>query len=350
MIQRRRMLTSAVLAGIVFAAPITTSAASPIGVEVLVGDPCISGFGPADRQVTATLRTNAGALRDRVVTRTDRFGSFFLCFGLFIPSTNINGGDVLRIEIGARSRTIEIPNMSPMIDRVQDVIEGRAQPGAPVTIDVAHRNNFRRTRQFFYDVVADSSGHYSVDTTADFNLRGGDGVTVIAQQGNDLFGAFAAVPYIEIGMANNDLLGAVNRGTQLQIVLTDEHALEKAHVTAGPFKFGFFEVEMYADDGSPAYPAGGDTLATNLAADAVLQVPHGYLRGSAFDDVVAGRCMANAPYLFLARNKLFFGVTNSTGRFTRDVGSRLDLRARDDLALICMYPTGDTVHRLGFVR
>lgn len=350
MASHRRTLIFALALVSILALPAAVTASNPIEVTVITGDPCISGFGPADKTVTATLRTPLGGLRDRVVSQSDEFGSWFVCFGLFYPSTNINGGDRLRIVIGSRARSIEIPHLEPHINRVADVIKGLARPGALIDIAVLHRENFRNSHEFLFSTLADGTGHYAVDTTSEFNLLGGDEVTVLAEQGNDLFGATVLVPYVEIGNANNVLFGSVNRGTQLEVLLTDASAVQKANVHAGPFLFGLFEVEMYMDDGSAAYPVRGDWLTANLAIDAVLEIPRSHLRGTATDDLITGRCMPNAAYLLVARNKSFFGTTDSTGRFTRDVSNRMNLNVPDHLVLICMYPTGDTWHRLGFVE
>jgi hypothetical protein len=346
----RRRLVLAIALGSLLALPASVSAATPISVQVLTGQPCVSGIGPANKKVTATLRTPAGKIRDRVMSESDDVGGWGVCFGLFFPSTNINGGDVLNVVVGARSRTIHIPRLEPMIDRVTNVIEGEADPFAPVDMLISHRNNFKTSEEFGYSTTADGSGHYAVDTTADFNLLGGDAVTVITSNGDDLFGAIALAPFLEIQNANNDVQGTVNRGTQVDLLLTDENAVEKAHVHAGPFLFGIFQVEMYADDGSAAYTDRGDWLTANIATDAALHLPVSSLHGTASDDVITGRCMPNAPYTLNARTQVFFGTTDSTGRLTRDVTSRMNLRRTDHLALACMYPTGDIWLRTGFVE
>ncbi len=136
-ISRRRALLFALLFGTILGAPMAVAAGgkSPISVEVLVGFSCVTGTGPARQEVVATLRSPDMRVRDQVVSHSDRDGLWGVCFSLFNPSTYVNGGDHLRIKVGDHARSIDIPRLEPRIDRVNDVIEGRADPG----IDGRHR-------------------------------------------------------------------------------------------------------------------------------------------------------------------------------------------------------------------
>jgi hypothetical protein len=230
-------------------------------------------------------------------------------------------------------------------------VEGFAPANSPVQLHVSHRKTFKESVEAVFETTANGSGEYSFDTTGDVNLRGGDQVTVITAEGNDLFGAQVIAPHVNVLHANNVAYGTANNGTDLVLELHDELDNLKADVTAGasPLFFGIslFQVSLFDDDGGAAYPIGGDRLTATLADDADLQIPDSYLNGTPATDVVSGRCMPNAPYVLQARFQVFFGKTNSTGRLTRDVGSRMNLRRGDDLLLSCMYPTGDTWTRTG---
>ena len=345
----RRLTAAAVVTLAALALPASAMAANPISVFLLTGDACVQGSGPRNADVVATLRTPNGHVRGRFLTESDDLGNWAGCF-----PASINGKDRLRVVAGSHDRTIVVPRVEPEIDRVQDVVEGFAPANSPVQMGIVHRKSFKETAEFSFETTADGSGAYSFDTTGDVNLRGGDFVTVITQNGNDLFGAIVLAPHVNVLHANNVAVGTANNGTDLILELRDEHGALKAEVTAGasPLFFGIslFQVSLFDDDGSAVYPIGGDRLSATLADDADLEIPRSYLTGSPSTDVVSGRCMPNAPYALRARFETFYGKTNSTGRFTRNVGSRMNLRRGDELQLSCLYPTGDTWTRTGMAR
>lgn len=333
----------------VLALPGAVLAATPISVFVLTGQQCIEGLGPANANVSATLRTPGGQIRGRFQASSDGEGYWFGCF-----RAPINGRDKLAVTAGNQSRTIVIPRLEPEIDRVQDVIEGFAPPHAPVLVLMSHRQTLNKSKSFTFEATADGSGHYSVDTTGEVNLRGGDAVTVITTNGNDQFGALVIAPFISVAHAQNIAAGTVNNGTDLVIELRDSHGSLKADVTAGSaaafFGISLFQVSLYDEGGSAAYPVAGDHVIATLASDADLLMPSGYLNGDPATDVVSGRCMANAPYALQARFRTFYGKTDSSGRVTRDLTGKMNLKRGDDLQLTCLYPTGDTWTRVGLAQ
>ncbi len=341
MLSRRRSLVFVLVVGSILAAPATVVAGNPISVTVIVGFSCVSGSGPANREVIATLRTPELRMRGRVRTMTDAFGSWGACFRLFNPSTYINGGDRLRITIGNASRRIAVPHLEPRIDRVQNTIEGWAKPFVPVDIAVSHRTDFKNSDSYIFSTSTDANGHYLIDTSSEFNLFGWDQVEVITQQGNDLFGALAVTPGMLVSVNSNHVVGFVNNGTNLTLEVWDRDGNLKGDATAGPFFFGAFEVTMFNDDGSALYPNDRDRVRASFASDADVRIPVSELRGSAATDMVSGRCPPNAPYQLVVRNKVFYGEVGATGRFARDVGGKLNMKRGDDLTLYCQYATGD---------
>lgn len=345
MFVRGLLMVGFVLVG-ALAAPAAAMAAIPISVVVITGSQCVSGTAPRNSEVVATLRTPDGHVRGRSLTESDDQGAWGVCF-----AGAINGGDSLRVVAGGRNRTIAIPRVEPQIDRVNNLIEGMAAPNTPVLAQIAHRKTLKKSALYQLDTISDGSGRYGFDTTAVFNLRGGDAVTVFTQSGNDLFGAIVLAPFIEVLQANNIVVGTANNGTDLVIELRDAHGNLKADVTAGAFPLFFgislFEVSLYDDDGSAVYPIGGDQLTATLASDAILVLPRSALVGAASTDVVSGRCMADASYALNAGIETFYGTTDATGRFTRDVSSRMNLHRGDTLSLTCLYPSGDLWTRTG---
>ena len=337
----RRRLLFAVLAGTLLAGPAATMAANPISVEVFVGFQCVTGTGPHNARVLVTLRTPDGQVRDRAKSSSDRFGSWLACFRFGLPTTNINGGDRLRIDVGSKTRFVVVPNLEPQIDRMADKVSGRAAPGKAVDIAITHYNGFREGSLRTYTTTGNGKGRFSVDTTNDFDLTGFDLVQIVTQSGNDLFGSIAEVPGVIVSHASNVVEGAVNPGTNVHLRLTNSRGDVRAQATAGPFGFGRFIVEMYKSNGTAAYPTARDRLTASVAADAVLQMPVSQLRGSAAEDRVSGRCPPNAKFQLLVRNSVYYGKADSNGAFVRNVKSKLDLKRGDELQLLCRFASGD---------
>jgi len=330
--------------------PGTAQASTPINVQVLVGDSCVSGTGPANAHVSAVLRTPDGRVRDNFTTMSDDTGAWGSCFSLALPSTFINGNDILKIVVGNKSRTMVVPNVVPAIDRVADTITGTVGANSLVDVEVAHHRDLKHTRQFSFTAVADSQGAWSVDTTGTVNLLGADQVIAITAVGNDLFGGLVQVPFVQLTNVDNILDGAANTGANLSFDLFDGHGHIKASTTTSALAFGQYEVSLYDGNGNAAYPVGGDQLVSNFATDATLTLPVSELRGSASSDTISGRCMANAHYAVLTYNNTYFGRTDSTGRLSLSVGNKENLHRADPLRLVCQYPTGDLWIRTGKVN
>ena len=341
MFSRRRLSLFVLLIATALAAPFVTFGRNPISVQVVIGDNCVSGFGPARKEVIATLRAPDGAIRGRFQAQSDKFGLWGGCFEPDEPSTFVNGDDQLRIKVGDRSRLVTIPNLTPKMDRASDIIEGTTRPNTFVDILIAHRVSFRSTEFFFYSDKADANGKYKVDTTADFDLIGFDNVTVVAGRGDDFYRATALTPGVQVAHQSNFVTGSANNGRRVALTLSDRNKHLKARVNAGSVQFGLFEATMFRADGSAAYPTGGDWLSGTFARDSALQMPLNALTGVARTDRVTGRCMADAPYKLIVRHRRFFGVTDSNGRFERDLSLRMNVQRGDQLSLYCMFPTGD---------
>ena len=84
----------------------------------------------------------------------------------------------------------------------------------------------------------------------------------------------------------------------------------------------------------------GDWLIGSFARDAALQMPLNALTVVARTDRVTGRCMPNAPYKLVVRHRRFFGFTDSTGRFDRDLTFRIERAARRPAEPVLHVPDG----------
>jgi hypothetical protein len=344
-ISHRRAWLFAFLLVTALAAPFTVAAgggsSSGLSVEVLVGFSCISGSGPARTDVTITLRSPQLHVRGRVVSRSNRNGVWNACFPLFDPVILVNGGDVLTVRMGDRKRVIEVPRLEPRIDRVHDVIEGRAQPNTRIDISISHRLDLQRSKLFVFSTMSNAVGRYRVDTTNRMDLIGWDEVNILAEHGRDLFAVETVTPALQVGAVSNDVVGYVNPGRNLTLEIKNRFGVSRGKVTGGPYLGGAFEIAMFKTNGSALYPLGHDTVIASLASDAVMEIPTSGLHAWASNDVVRGRCPPNAPFQLLARNRLFFGKADENGRLQRDVSARTDLRRGDEITLWCQYPTGD---------
>ena len=349
MIPRKRLLAS-VGALAVLLVPMSAQAAVPISVQILLGDACVSGTGAADKNVSATLRTPSGEKRDAFTTTSDSSGTWQGCFSLFLPTTTINGGDVLHVTVGGATRTLTVPRLMPSIDRVADTISGRTEPNTQVQVLITHHPNFRKSPDFAFSAVSDGQGSWTVDTTGTVNLIGEDEVTVLTQIGADEFGALDVVPYVLVSAVNDVVSGVANVGAPVSFTLVDRHGVFKGSGDGGDPPYGVFSAGLVDANDDAVYPVGGDTLTSNLAADASLRMPVGRLRGNAATDVVTGRCMANAPYFLSTDTRVYTGRTHGDGTFTRVLPRKDDIRVGDPLHLACMYPTGDVWVRTAYVN
>ena len=342
-----RLASTLVVAAAGLALVPSVDAAIPVTVRAHLASECLEGTGPRNSNVSVTLRTPSGSVRNRLRTSTDDTGYWVECFTPWTtPQTLVMAGDQLRVVVGGSERTIVVRNADPKIERVADIISGKVAPLAELTIAVYHGPfmAFSDT-EYQFNILADDTGRFRIDTSTVVNLRGRDPVVVVAKVGPDEFVATRETPFLHFSHANNFLTGSANLGTKVNVRLLDAEGHLKG-LSSGLVVYNTFTRALWTDGDAPAYPERGDELVGNWAQDARLQVPASALRGLPAEDRVIGRCMADAPYwLEIAGNETFRGRTDSRGWFVRDIGHRFNLRRGDSLVLQCMYQTGDVWHR-----
>ncbi len=313
----------------------------PISVTVSVGADCLlAGTGPADKPVTATLRTNRGHVRGAFRAHTAADGAFGGCFPVLI-----NGGDSIRVKVGGQVKLVDVPRITPRSNRETDVVTIFGPPNSQIDVVVQHRLNLKDYEAHWYTVTTDGNGNYVLDVSADVDLKGFDFVGVRYITNGDTFFAYGPVPGIVAYHADNYVSGQTNNGTNVKVTLADAHGNVKALATAGPVHFGEYEVSLFKANGHAAYPLAGDWLSADFATDAKIQIPVGALLANPSTDVVSGRCPANAKWRLEVYNdtidEFFFGQVGASGEFARYIGSRVDLAKGDQVELHCLYPTGD---------
>ncbi|CAN5561893.1 hypothetical protein BH20CHL6_BH20CHL6_04600 [soil metagenome] len=350
-------LATALLATAAIAAPVGAGGNS-LAFNVGVGQGCLSGTGPPETEHVVSLRTPDGKLRGRFRVDSDREGFWIGCFGTFFGGpVVILGGEQLKVIAGGEQHTLRVPKLFPQIDRERDVVAGKAPAGDDVLIFVRHRRGFGNGRTLTRSVSADATGRYSTDFSDEVDLIAFDAVDIAYFNGRDSVSAFAQVPGINLTINDNNVFGVANPGPNVSFTLRAPDGTIKDRTRTGPVLPNFLLAQFTDPDGDPVYVRMGDRVTASLAGDADVRVPGMALNGSASSDIVAGKCMPNAPFLVLItrfdfdgeEGEIVFeevrGRTGSDGRFSRNVSSVLDLKRGDDLTLTCRYATGDVIGR-----
>ena len=322
------------------AAPAAAATNQPLGVTATLGTPCVSGTGPASARHVVALLTRQGTFRARFVTRSNTHGEWSGCF----PSTligGVNGGDKIRMRAGGQERIVAVPNLLPSVDRVDDVIRGRAKPGQTVDFLIIHSPTLATSEISSHSATAGSNRRYTLDLSGEVDLLGNDLVFASVSTARDNFTALAFVPFVAIEFRSQRLIGATAPDTNLRFVLASADAAVKADRGASSIILGLFIAELYDDEGFAVYPEPGDWLSSTLASDATLEIPISELRARAWNDQVAGRCMPNSEYRIDTPNGSVTGMTSASGAFSRDLSGQINIRRGDNVTVTCRYETGD---------
>jgi hypothetical protein len=302
-------------------------------------DSDIEGDGPPNTELKVTLRDSNGNYLNHFFTWTDGSGNWD---GDFWP--HIKPGHRITATDGTNSRTFTVPPLSVQINRVSDVISGKAAPNSQVDITTFNCASFSDC--FNTGTVTrntNGQGNFSYDSTTNHNLRGNDFVIVEWESAQgDFMSRFLDVPSVNVWVNNNETWGDARPHQDVTVWLFNSQGNQKAKRKDRASRFGdyesFFGVSMRP----------GDYVGSNIASDALWQIPAFNPTFNPATDVVSGKCFRNREFEVYAEksngsNAAVYGTTNNNGNFSVDLMALegYDLESGDLVEIGCRHATGD---------
>jgi|GEM_PF-2793113 len=340
-----RSLTSIVLLGgsLVAAgllAPVTALAKEYMRLDMVLDSECVSGYKIDPTPITVKLlRADGTTLRTR---HDDTTGSFWnVCFGRVPVAGNkikLDNGD-----LPEGKRTITVPDLTLVIDRVKNVLSGHAPAGRPLTLSYSECYPAGCTAPIERTKTANSRGRYSKDLSGDIDIDGSDRVEVRYQgQNGDTFSRSSFAPYMAISAPGGIFMSCMPTGTQTVQLRTAAGTLRAStSFTTTQDCGGAFG--SFRKDGQKVAVRVGNTISANFASDASLTWPTMSVGGSG--STLSGRCVNDAGYVVFIYRGGFgttaSGRTDGTGHFTAT--PLWTFQGGDKLNLICETRRGDQI-------
>ncbi len=346
----RPFMLSAVLAAmaatLVGAAPASAAVFTEFHAELFDNDAW--GWGPPNTELKVTLRGEDGGFQGRFVTTTD--GNGFWEGEFWSP---INPGDRLIATDGSTSRTFIVPMISYQINRVTDVISGRAPKNSSVWVEVygcQQPFNPEDCDTVWEDERStNAKGRFSADTTGGYDIRGNDWVGVYWENsdGDEVFRELPA-PALNVIVNNNVVFGHSVPRTAVSVWLFDSQGRQRESVRDwAETGEGYYEASFQRNE-RPVNIRGGDIVRSNVASDSQWKIIDSNGSFNTGNDTVSGRCFKNKLYMVFSEhpngNSSFTtGFADNNGNFTVNVmtADGFDLQSDDIVDIGCANPQGD---------
>lgn len=343
---RLRAAIAALLAMVLL--PAGASAAADITFNLAIGDRCVYGTKPAGGTLTLTLFSPNGTQRAK---GSDASGDerWRVCLKV-APRP----GDRLRAVRGSQRRTVTVPTVTATLDRVSDVLGGRAPAGRSLNVLAQHcsllgecDDPVKRT------IKADGRGRYRTDLTSRVDVRGSDVAAVsFTTSAGDVFGRYATAPLVVVSGKGYVAVMCAG-GADRTVVLRRADGTERARAAfPGPQPCDtdvFARIDRrLARRGEAVSPNAGNVVRSDIASDARF-----VWRGIALElvgDTFQGSCLRNAPFLVMMSrvdggltyvDALVEGVTGDDGGFSEAVKPGTEIASGARIRLACETPRGD---------
>lgn len=337
-----RAVVAATLAVAVLA-PGPALADGPLNMELRLGSRCVTGHKPTDQPVKVKLlRRDGRALETRQDASTDF--EWRICFRDHVPAA----GNRIRLTNGAFVRTVSVPDLTAALDRVTNVVRGRAPAGR--TVDLVYGacdSEGVCAKVLPGPVTANSHGRYRKDLSRSIDIDGSDIVRAIyTNSGGDRFYREGRAPYMTITGPNRFKLSCLPAGTTILRLLSPTgalrasktfHATRGCRTVSGTFRRNGHAVNIHT----------GDRIRSDFASDARMTWPSPFVAASGYD--YSGRCLPNVDWHLTIidgdSTATYSGQTDADGRFSQ-MGYQL-IAPGAALRLTCESIRGDRVTASG---
>lgn len=336
---RRRDVLPVALAVALLIPAIPAHAAPAFTWNSLLRGSCGSGTAPKAANLTIILRSSAGKELDRTSTIASAdTGAFAVCF----TKAEVAPGRTITIKSGPAGRTITVPRVTLGVNRVTDVISGRAPAGMNIAIgytDVAVDGEFPYPG---LPRKADAQGRYLLDYTNRADIRGGDTVNVVATTGGgDTFSLTVPVAGMILrprGGASADVTGAEDATVTLRLRTKAGTLLASA---SRFLRAGTTGQMTLRKNGMAVTPAAGQVVTGTFASDARMIIPSPAIEADAGIEAVAGTCFADQELLVrnVTQGTSSYGTADGSGTFL----VLLEQDPGDGIAVDCHDRHGDVI-------
>ncbi len=345
-----RVLCAAVGAGVLIGVLATPAfgANRPLSLSILLGDSCVDGLAKPNTVIKFTIEDASGSLKGRDALMTQGDGSWYGCVDFF--SDGLTTGDHIKVVDYDTHQQLSytIPRITLAVDRVSNVVSGKAPAGMRLALEAADFNTplFGKDP---YDIVkhvtANGGGTYSHDfdtdgidlmAAAQLELRASaQGGAISLRRDLTVPGLFVVINQAEFG-------GYLRPYFPIGITLKVGGSKVATGNAVGDSS-GQFDGRVIDADGELYRVVGGEWLKAP-ALGIAWTVPNINGAASRHTNVLTGTCFAHEPWVVIAG---YFGyangMTNGSGAFSVDLSDQGGIAKGDQVVIGCFTKAGDVV-------
>ncbi|HUR16538.1 MAG TPA: hypothetical protein VMZ33_04590 [Candidatus Limnocylindrales bacterium] len=286
-----RATTAGVLAALVVGAivpGVVAAATRPVKFDVVMGYSCISGRASDGATVELVWRQTDGTRKARASVPASASGGYW--------SYCSNDGDVVAIgdsffaHDGASSHAFVVPELTLVINRVDDVFKGVAPAGDYVRLICGYTNGFEPCQRT-WSLRVNPEGRWKF--RPQWPVAGWQGMSVRWRSDDgDAVTVNARGPYVDVTIGSATVRGAARANGPVTVVLRRAGSFDVAGTavtTAGAY-VGEFRTKFRDSNGNPVKVRVGDWITSDISPDVDFTVPNVVASADASTDLVTGQC------------------------------------------------------------
>lgn len=345
---RNRPLTGTlILAACLVAAgvvrPITALADGPLVLDMRVGGKCVAGHKPAGDPITVRLLRSDGSTRS---TRTDTTSSleWRVCFNVPVAGSRVRLSTTF-----APVRTVRIPKLTAVANRVTNVVSGQAPAGGHLSITYHSCHPGECVPWPSRSATASSQGRYHKDLStgsSPADIDGSDKIEVRYQNSHDdSFRRTAYAAYMEVQAPNRLRVSCQPEGTTTVKLRSAGGAL-RASKSFTLAKGCGGAPGSFKRNGNAVNVRVGDRITADFASDASLRWPAISVSAQLGGHLLTVHCLPQANFMVSVgpgTGTRYIGTTDIDGDFTADLTGTWTFQSGDRLDLACETIRGDRV-------
>jgi len=333
---------------VVGAMPVTVAAFTPLDLTFRASPgPCVGGT--SNKTVDIELHDSSDTLLDKVLAvDPDAHGRFRACFATGYVTSGLTLVGISPTDIDQTRFTI--PALSLAVDRVGNVVKGRARAGSHVALRADRCDPLQAChRVLTRTVTSDGSGRYRTDTSSTADLKGGDLVrATLTSHAGHTYTMFQAAPIMDI-LVGGQVYGQVDPGQDATFRLRSGPGgtlLSTRHVTGlgygGNFHLTFGATIKAGRQVSSDFASDARVTIPNTSTTITIEHGHQWIRGHC----LPGRLVT---VVWQGTRGHVQRTADSRGRVAVGLSSAEShgflLPSLSDVKLVCATPAGDGIIR-----
>jgi hypothetical protein len=332
-----------------------------ITFDIDLGWWCVDGRASDDVSVTVVWQDDESIVKQRGTVRSTGKGYWTICGD---SDEDVEPGDTISARVGARTRSVTVPQITLVPDRSPDQhATGRAPADSALRWSHCHRRVAEAVRYWKWRcmpanvaMTTDVDGRFDF-TTPNRQIGGDLLIASYPTSDGDRFVRAQRVPFVRVAIGKERFEGAYLPSRKLAVELWASGELKaewagRADDWSGG-GLGWFFGRFADDDGVARRVHVNDrVIALKLGPNADFLVPGISVSAKRSSDLIWGSCGRSAfligveAYSPDRRRSYRNGYTaGSSGDFSVDLTGDMDLRAGDIVWLYCVLESGDEVSR-----